>query len=276
MFLAPGSVGRIGDPHAPNQGVGWTPAQMFAGGRVGVWYDPSDLSTLFKDTAGTIPVTADGDSVALVLDKSGNGKHLVQSTGTSQAKYKTSGGLSWLLFDGTDDSYGTNAAIDFSASDEIFLAAGAYKASDAVQSVLAELSASRSANNGSFSFFVPNTAAGLKYQFIPHGTLDPGTVAGSSSVAFAAPNTAVLTLDCDISTDLGELGINGVSAALSSGDLGTGNFGNYTLYVGRRNNTSFPLNGRLHGLIVRGGARPDATERARINAYMAAKSGVTL
>ena len=45
-------------------------APLFANGEAGVWYDPSDLTTLFQDTAGTTPVTAPGQTVALMLDKS--------------------------------------------------------------------------------------------------------------------------------------------------------------------------------------------------------------
>lgn len=48
----------------------FSPAALFALAEPGAWYDPSDLSTLFQDTAGTQPVTAAGQSVALVLDKS--------------------------------------------------------------------------------------------------------------------------------------------------------------------------------------------------------------
>lgn len=47
-----------------------SPASLFANGEVGVWYDPSDLTTLFQDSAGTTPVTAAGQQVGLVLDKS--------------------------------------------------------------------------------------------------------------------------------------------------------------------------------------------------------------
>lgn len=35
-----------------------------------LWYDPSDLSTLFQDSAGTTPVTAVNGPVGLILDKS--------------------------------------------------------------------------------------------------------------------------------------------------------------------------------------------------------------
>jgi hypothetical protein len=58
----------------------WSPDQLFNLGEVGVWYDPSDLSTLFTDTAGTTPVTAAGDAVARINDKSGRGNHATQAT----------------------------------------------------------------------------------------------------------------------------------------------------------------------------------------------------
>ena len=49
---------------------GFSPLMLFALSEPGVWYDPSDLTTLFTDTAGTIPVTTPGQAVALMLDKS--------------------------------------------------------------------------------------------------------------------------------------------------------------------------------------------------------------
>lgn len=66
------------------------------------WYDPSDISTLFQDSAGTTPVAADGDPVGKMLDKSGNGNHLVQAVTSAQPTYRTGGGLAWLSFNGTN------------------------------------------------------------------------------------------------------------------------------------------------------------------------------
>lgn len=43
---------------------------LFAAGEQGAWYDPSDFSTLFQDSAGTTPVTAVGQPAGLILDKS--------------------------------------------------------------------------------------------------------------------------------------------------------------------------------------------------------------
>lgn len=49
---------------------GFTPSSLFAAGEQGVWYDPSDFSTMFQDSTGTTPVTAVGQPVGLILDKS--------------------------------------------------------------------------------------------------------------------------------------------------------------------------------------------------------------
>lgn len=43
---------------------------LFTSGEQGFAYDPNDLTTLYQDAAGTIPVTAAGQPVGLLLDKS--------------------------------------------------------------------------------------------------------------------------------------------------------------------------------------------------------------
>jgi hypothetical protein len=58
---------------------GELPTVLFAAGEQGVWYDPSDMSTLFQDSAGTTPVTAVEQPVGRMLDKSGRGNHATQA-----------------------------------------------------------------------------------------------------------------------------------------------------------------------------------------------------
>jgi hypothetical protein len=58
-------------------GVTWTPASLTA---PFAWYDPSDLTTMFQDSAKTTPVTAAGQNVCAINDKSGAGLHLTQAT----------------------------------------------------------------------------------------------------------------------------------------------------------------------------------------------------
>lgn len=43
---------------------------LFANGEQGFFYDPNDLSTMYQDAAGTVPVTAVGQVVGVMLDKS--------------------------------------------------------------------------------------------------------------------------------------------------------------------------------------------------------------
>jgi hypothetical protein len=67
--------------------VAFSPSSLFAASEQGVWYDPSDLTTLFQDTAGTTPVTATGQTVGRMLDKSGRGNHATQATTASRPTY---------------------------------------------------------------------------------------------------------------------------------------------------------------------------------------------
>jgi len=68
--------------HAARRAVApaFTPTLLFASGEQGAWYDPSDMSTLFQDSAGTTPVTAVEQPVGRMLDKSGRGNHATQAT----------------------------------------------------------------------------------------------------------------------------------------------------------------------------------------------------
>jgi hypothetical protein len=56
--------------YASTKASTWSPTLLFAAGEQGAWYDPSDFSTMFQDSAGTTPVTAVEQPVGLILDKS--------------------------------------------------------------------------------------------------------------------------------------------------------------------------------------------------------------
>jgi hypothetical protein len=73
------ATGNSGGGSAP-----FTPAALFASGEQGVWYDPSDFSTLFQDSAGTTPVTAVEQPVGRMLDLSGRGNHATQATSAAR------------------------------------------------------------------------------------------------------------------------------------------------------------------------------------------------
>ena len=83
---------------------GFSPYDLFVNGLIaGCWFDPSDMSTLYQDAAGTIPVTAIGQPVGKILDISGSGNHATQPITASRPTLVQIDGLYALSFDGIDD-----------------------------------------------------------------------------------------------------------------------------------------------------------------------------
>jgi len=81
---------------------------LFGANEQGAFYIPrptvNGAQALFQDAAGTVPVTADGDPVGRMLDRSGNGNHATQTVSGRRPVYKTDGTLHWLQGDGVDDN----------------------------------------------------------------------------------------------------------------------------------------------------------------------------
>lgn len=150
--------------------------------------------------------------------------------------------------------------------------AGVRKLSDANNArVIAELSATTASNNGSFALQAPDAAGAATYLWQTKGT----ALTDAQATDRTAPITNILTGIGDIAGDSAILRVNGVQADSDTGDQGTGNYGNYPLYIGARGGSSLYFNGHLYSLIVRGAQTPAnliaATER-----YVARKIGVTL
>ena len=329
----------------PGIGGSFNPTSLFSAGEQGVWYDPSDFSTMFQDAAGTTPVTAVEQTVGRILDKSGRGNHATQTTATSRpvlsarynllrntetlatqsvttmattqrlrfegtgtitlsgtatgtysagshtftttagtltltvsgavtkadlraandalgqpayqrvgnvavtlSDYDTTGFKPYLRFDGTDDWLVTNS-IDFTATDKVTVFAGVRKTnSDSSAKILIETSDSSFSNNGTFGVFAPIGLTVDSYAFQNRGTALSAPLFSN----YISPITNIVTGVGDISGDLAILRVNGTQVAQSTADQGTGNYGNYPLFIGRRAGTTFPFNGHLYSLIVRG------------------------
>ena len=181
-----------------------------------------------------------------------------------------SSGKYYLSFDGVDD-YLSTGSIDFTATDKMTVLAGVRKLSDAATATLFETSSSIINNNGTLFFGSPTSTN--SYQFNSKGSSE--SVAGSGNGVYVAPITNVVAGISDISGDSVILRVNGNQVAQSTADQGTGNYGNYPLYIGRRNGASLPFKGHLYGLIVRG-AQTDDLHLTHAEKYLAYKSGVSL
>lgn len=98
---------------------------LFANNEQGFAFDLNDLSTMYQDSAGTIPVTGVGQPVGKVLDKSGRGNHATQSTSAKRPilQQNATTGAYYLAFDGVDDCLVTGN-VDFSGTGDLSVILG--------------------------------------------------------------------------------------------------------------------------------------------------------
>jgi hypothetical protein len=138
--------------------------------------------------------------------------------------------------------------------------------------MVVELSASTSANNGSFNLQAPRSAT-ASYCLTTKGTgLNSGDYSTFTSPISTVISASLTTVGSTIANTISGR-FNGVSNAgvANSNATSTGNYGNYPLYIGRRNNASLPFNGRIYQLIVRG-AESNAGQIAATEAWCNSKT----
>jgi hypothetical protein len=225
----------------------FSPAALFAASETGVWYDPSDLTTLFQDTAGTTPVTAVGQTVALMLDKSGRGNHATQATAAQRPTYRLdAGSRPYLEFDGVDDGMVTTS---FSWPGLCSAWVGIKPGKITGIQVLATM------DGGAGTSRLP--------QFFRLNTSNPESIVFVSSTAFTDTGPAVaVNTNYVISTNTAASQVNvrtNTVANSATAFTGTLNTSSRALTIGRFD-AAFPGNyylGNIYGLIIRGAATSD-------------------
>jgi hypothetical protein len=227
---------------------------------IGVWSTSSSTANYAGD--GTSGIYLWGAQLIVTNSLTSNAYQRIAAA----TDYDTAGFLPYLAFDGTDDSLLTNS-VDFTATDKVTVWAGVRKLSDAAQGVVSELSATIASNNGSFLLTAPNSAA-ANYNWSSKGT----TQVDNTVTTYTAPITNVVTGIADIAGASNIIRINGVQVGSVATTQGTGNFGNYPLYIGRRNNATFPFNGNLYSLIIRG-AQSSAAQISSTETWVNGKTG---
>lgn len=251
--------------------------KLFSNGEQGFAYDPNDLTTLYQDAAGTIPVTAAGQPVGLMKDKSGRNNHAYQTVSASRPLLQRNAttGAYYLAFDGADDSLQTNS-IDFTATDKVSLFAGVRVLSDASTGVIASLG--NGDLQGSFMLFCGGGGGYESYTFASRGSGDYTAYSLFTKSAYpvlAATKSSVVVSKGDNSAPLSKLNVDSIYSNISTDNQGAGNYGNYPLYIGRRGETSYPFNGHLYSLIGIGRLTADS-ETIALEKAIAKNTGVTL
>lgn len=244
----------------------FNPLSLFAAGAAGGWYDPSDISTLWQDSARTIPVTAHGDPVGAIDDKSGNGNHLIQATAGFRPLYQVAGALKYLMFDGVDDRL---SAASFTFADASGFNSQVLGISfDAATGVETAISISDAAGTPKRQDIRKNVATleNLILNTAGAASTDTGpTVSAGVACVFSA------TLGSGNLLDARKDGVSD-GATAASGSLNTGAV---PLYLGCRNNAADFVNGNIYAAIWLS-REPTATELSDMEAWAAARAGVTL
>lgn len=227
------------------------------------WYDPSDLTTLFQDSAGTTPVTATGQPVGKMLDKSGNGNHATQATAAARPIYTVAGSIAYLVADGVDDQLNFPlATITLSAVGHT-LAIGYQKTGTGAQYVFGGGSA---ASNGPINILHATNAPRL---YCPRSG---GIVDLTSSISLSGDKVVRGMLDrAGLSHSVFVDGASGGSLAATNSDLVNGASTDYS--IGGVN--AGPFGGNIHGVILLNRLVTGA-EAAKIDTYLGAKQGRVL
>lgn len=252
-------------------GAVFDPVSLFASGEKGIVLDPSNIATLFQDSAGTVPVTAYGDPVGKIADLSGNNAHLTQATAGTRPIYTDNGHKALTFYNHALAS----AAVNFSATDKITAVVSIRFNSTANIGVAVELGNIVSIN-GSFALYAPGIANSLGHVSYIRGTAFGGV---KQTTAPTNINTDALSAIFDIAgaaiQDEIKLRNNGVLEATtvdSVGPSGTGNFGNQPIYIGKRTGALNPSKMQIGRCIIIGRTLT-APELAAAETWVVADSG---
>jgi|GEM_PF-3268664 len=232
-----------------------------------LYYEASAAGFYFRNSgAGTTTIhSLSIESIA--------GNHAYQTTSASRPILRKNAvtGANYLEFDGSDD-FLQIANIDFSATDKMSLFTGVRKNASSVR-ILCELSSNMNSNSGSFYLTAPETGQG-QYGFKARANANQQTSMTALTQNTSIDDICVLSASSDLSADRNTIRRNGLLSAISY-DLGTGNFGNYPLFIGRRSGTSLSFNGHIYSLICVGRLTTDSETKA-LEKEIAKLTGVSL
>jgi hypothetical protein len=232
----------------------FNPLSLFSAGEKGVWFDPTDITTLFQDAAGTTPVTAYGQKVGRILDKSGNGNHATQSSAALQPTYQIDNeGNPNLTFSGSYTQLVTRP-IDFTATAQMMVGIGLHVVGSASAAAALELGSNVDSVNGSFLFGAPSSTADHSLYLRGTSTIAAriDNIVDGDDIILGLFDISQTTKELELIPRLNRVQLSGSQITWTGTDAGTGNFGNLPLFIGARSGGSLPFQGKIYQVIVRG------------------------
>ena len=249
-------------------------AALLANSTLLIQFDNSDLSTMFQDRAGTVPVTAPGQVVGYQTAKGSPGIARTAINDTTRGVYQTDGTRHWIVFDGLNTAYTTASITPGADRVQVFWAGR--KLTNGT-SVLIECGNTATVFGG---FTLAIDSSSTRYYYSGRGNRTSSADDQASVNGFAAPDTAVLTALQGINSGAASrLRRNGGAYSNSvNTTFNGGAFGTLPLNYGRRSlSAAFPFNGLEYNSIVRFSTADLSDDLiAQTERYLANKAGVTL
>lgn len=163
------------------------------------------------------------------------------------SNYDTAGFPLYRKPDGADDWMQT-AAVDFSATDKVTIAAALRKLTEVAVGMFAELGPDVTVTAGTFGLYSRNSGVAEGIMWRSRGT----SIASAAPPGLLAPVSMVALGASDLSAGRHEVRVNGVLAASSSTLQGGGAYGAYPIYFDRRAGASLPSSARDYGTLIVG------------------------
>ena len=241
--------------------IPFNPLSLFLSGEQGVWYDPSYINTLFQDAAGTTPVTATGQPVGRVLDKSGRSNHATQPTAASRLLFNIDTVQAKLTGDGIDDNIASSAAVPWLTGEGVsaFFAV-AYKRDSGVGYVV-------HCDGGVFAL------AGQAFSLLANAEGSDIVVVGGVSIPIPTSTAiTVISIAFNKTTGAGLLSVNG--AAETNVSVGTFSQTIKQMRIFSREGGAY-FNGSVYGVVSVAGIPPLSTRQAVVG-YLQSRAGVVI
>lgn len=177
----------------------------------GVYFDFTDISTMFQDAAGTIPVTTVGQIIGCIKDKSGKGYKLIQATASRQPKLgrnATTGSYA-ILFDGSDDFMLCTLASPFNYVNATMIVAAEYRSNVYGFLSVGFYDSSSTWGLALISNFSSKIIGGVRYSLSPTSFVYPTEILYGDSTYMG--DTVAMTIGNNLTTHLSTNVKKGVS-----------------------------------------------------------------
>ena len=213
------------------------------------WYDINDMSTLYQDINGTIPVTDVGQKVALIKDKTGNNNDMIQ-TNTSQQfilKYDAINKSYYLETSAKDSRYMISKSVIAYNSPKFTLISKVMRIDSEIAMIL---ETSNNSNNYTGAWYFVNGEGSYAYT-----SNTRGGNGSSSSQYFGVGSSSQYLNEIETVTAVYNT-VDPISyikyrnqVTSSKNNIGTINFNNFNLYMGCRGGTTLFTNTRIYNII---------------------------